>query len=93
MKKNIFCLLSFVLLTFFSLDDLRGQVRISSTPEEAHEGSLLDLGSNGGLLLPHVSILNANEFGLAGDKTAAAGLLVYNTNAGIANGDGKGVYV
>ena len=59
-----------------------------------HPGAVLDLHSTTrGLLLPHVALSDVAVFGLAGTASEAVGMMVYNTNASITNGNGVGVYV
>jgi len=59
-----------------------------------HLGAVLELHSTTqGLLLPRVALSDVAVFGLAGNASTAVGMTVYNTNAGITNGRGVGVYV
>lgn len=58
------------------------QVKIGDNPTTINPGSVLELEStNKGLLMPRISLTNTTTWGLLG--TAAAGMHVYNTNAGI----------
>ncbi|MFN0200051.1 MAG: hypothetical protein ACKVTZ_00940, partial [Bacteroidia bacterium] len=52
----------------------------------------LDISSTDrGLLIPRVSLSDGNTFGLAGNSNTE-GMMVYNTNASITNGNGVGFY-
>ena len=56
---------------------------VIGTKAEPHAGAVLDLQSDGinkGLLLPQVDIADTGKFGMEGDETGAAGMLVYNTS-------------
>ena len=88
-------------LTFFFACILyvNAQVTIGSN-NDPHKGALLDLKSETkGLLLPRVSLSDVNIFGLDADETGpnavseATGMMIYNTNADIVGGNGKGIYV
>jgi hypothetical protein len=58
------------------------QVKFGTNPTIINAGSILELETtNKGLLYPRVSLTATTAWGLAG--TAAAGMSVYNTNAGI----------
>ncbi|WP_353719491.1 tail fiber domain-containing protein [Dyadobacter sp. 676] len=58
------------------------QVKIGDNPTVINAGSALEIEStNKGLLMPRISLTNTTTWGLAG--TPAAGMSVYNTNAGI----------
>jgi hypothetical protein len=73
---------------------VNAQVLIGSD-NDPHEGSILDLSNTGslGMLLPRVPLGAADVFQLSGEAAVAAGMVVYNTNAAMANGYGAGVYV
>jgi hypothetical protein len=90
--KKIFQSVFFLL--FAGVMSVNAQVRIGSD-ENPHDGSILDLSNAGslGMLLPRVPLDAANVFKLSGDAAAAAGMVVYNTNAAMANGYGAGLYV
>jgi hypothetical protein len=92
--KKIFQSVFFLLLA--GMVSVNAQVRIGSD-SEPHGGSILDLSNAGslGMLLPRVSLDAADVFKLSGDATAstATGMVVYNTNATMANGYGAGIYV
>jgi len=82
-----------LLLIVLGTANISAQVTIGAdnTP---HPGAVLDLKTaDKGLLLPNVSIADALVFQLGGDKTTAVGMIVYNTNTAILNGQGTGVYV
>jgi hypothetical protein len=58
------------------------QVKFGTNPTIINAGSILEMETtNKGLLYPRVSLAATTAWGLAG--TAAAGMSVYNTNAGI----------
>ncbi|GLU56212.1 hypothetical protein [Dyadobacter frigoris] len=70
----------FALLPGFSA--VFAQVKIGTNPTTINAGSALEIEStNKGLLMPRISLANTTTWGLAG--IAAAGMHVYNTNAGI----------
>ena len=87
----------FLLLLTISgaVNNVNAQVTIGAA-DTPHPGAVLDLRTTAGakgLLLPKVSISDANVFQLDGSAAQAVGMTVYNTNAGITNGKGVGVYV
>jgi uncharacterized protein YjdB len=88
MKNMMFLMLSLLLLGTASMDS---QVTIGNT-SAPREGSILDLQSDSkGLLLPQVRLTDIGVY-LPG-VTPIDGMLVFNTNDGVLNGEGKGVYV
>ncbi|GHT49973.1 hypothetical protein FACS189440_16610 [Bacteroidia bacterium] len=91
MKKMIFLMLA---LLVWGAASMNAQVTIGSE-SEPHVGAVLDLQSTKGLLLPNVWLTDVKTFGLAADDTkgSATGMLVYNTNPAIINGQGRGLYV
>jgi uncharacterized protein (TIGR02145 family) len=95
MKKMMFLMLLF----FMGISaGMNAQVTIGSETEP-HAGAILDLESySKGLKLPNVSLSNVAVFDLvtgadAETKLSATGIVVYNTNDGIVNGQGRGIYV
>jgi len=73
--------------------NVKAQVAIGANTVP-HPGAVLDLKStNQGLLLPRVALSDVAVFGLSGTASTAVGMTVYNTNAGIVNGKGVGIYV
>ncbi|GHT87441.1 hypothetical protein FACS189474_0210 [Bacteroidia bacterium] len=95
MKQKIFLMLT---LLIWSAASMNAQVTIGSDAEP-HAGAILDLESySKGLKLPNVSLSNVDDFELvtgadAATKLSATGIVVYNTNDGIVNGQGRGIYV
>jgi hypothetical protein len=91
MKKVLFFSL---FLFFYGAAGVKAQVTIGKN-EAPHPGSVLDLRSaDKGLLLPRVNISDANNFQLWADKEdEAIGMLVYNINAAMTDGQGAGIYV
>ncbi|MCE7060282.1 tail fiber domain-containing protein [Dyadobacter sp. CY343] len=58
------------------------QVKVGENPQTINAGSVLEIeSSDKGLLLPRISLANTTTWGLAG--TPAAGMQVYNMNAGV----------
>ena len=93
MKKTVFLIVVFCgLSSVFSY----GQVTIGSTTDP-HPAAILDLQSTGkGLLLPRVSLTDADAFLQAmseSDKEAAAGLLVFNDGKAAPNSLDAGIYI
>lgn len=86
MKSSIFV---FVLLFF--LNFTIAQVGIGTVVPDA--SAVLDISaSDKGLLIPQVSLADVSDTMLDGVNTAATGLLIYNTNAGVTGGTGVGYY-
>jgi hypothetical protein len=94
MKNLLYCML--FMLFVCNTVEIRAQVTIGSL-QNPHEGAVLDLQSNTkGVLFPTVSLGNVTIFQLCtseSDIASAEGMVVYNTNKGIAGGSGKGIYV
>jgi uncharacterized protein (TIGR02145 family) len=89
-QKMMFLALTLMMLSAASVN---AQVTIGST-DDPHAGAVLDLQSTTqGLKLPTVSLDDIITFGLDGDAGTAIGMMVYNTNASIKDGNGKGIYV
>ncbi len=61
----------------------------TATPDASTKLEIED--TQRGVLIPRVSLTNVNTFGLAGN-TQTEGILVYNSNALIIGGNGKGFY-
>jgi hypothetical protein len=89
----------FLLLVTTIIFGAKAQVKIGNNPTTINAGSVLELEStNKGLLLTRVSLTSTTIWGLAG--VAANGMMVYNTNASITQGNsayptikgGKGMY-
>jgi hypothetical protein len=100
MKRNVFFLM--LTLVMMSVASVNAQVIIGgSENQEPHAGAVLDLSPLGakklGLLLPNVELGSAaTDFALVAgatseQKTAARGLVVYNTKADALKG--VGLYV
>jgi uncharacterized protein (TIGR02145 family) len=84
----------FLALTLFVLSaaSANAQVTIGST-NNPHPGVVLDLQSTTqGLKLPVVSLNDISVFQLDGDSTQAVGIVVYNNNFNVKNGNGVGLY-
>jgi len=91
-----------LLLALFLCIEVQAQVKIGANPNTIQAGALLELESGGtnlkGLLHSRVSLLSTTIWGLNG--TSVNGMMVYNTNAAIAQGStayptikgGKGIY-
>jgi hypothetical protein len=80
--KNIIKLLMLLGLAVMGVFSTTAQVKFGANPTTINAGSVLELETtNKGLLFPRVSLAATTAWGLAG--TAAAGMSVYNTNAGI----------
>ncbi|MDR1633249.1 MAG: DUF1566 domain-containing protein [Dysgonamonadaceae bacterium] len=93
-KKTFFLLLLFLMALGTVMN---AQVTIGSD-QNPKDGAVLDLSQvndqNLGFLLPRVSLVNVTDWQLQGDSNNGAGMLVYNTNAATAGGNGKaGVYI
>ena len=70
---------------------LFSQVGVNTTSPDP--SAMLDVSATDkGLLVPRISLTNINTSSLDGVNTAANGLLIYNTNAGVVSGDGVGFY-
>lgn len=61
----------------------------TSTPDASAKLEIED--TQRGVLIPKVSLTNVNTFGLAGN-TQTEGILLFNTNASLPGGNGKGFY-
>ncbi|MDR0680297.1 MAG: fibrobacter succinogenes major paralogous domain-containing protein [Dysgonamonadaceae bacterium] len=89
-RKMMFLALMLLMLSTASVN---AQVVIGSEADP-HDGAVLDLQSTTqGFKLPTVSLADVITFGLAGDVGTATGMMVYNTNASIKDGNGKGIYI
>ena len=88
--KRIILFLAVSLIVFGS--SIEAQVTIGAD-SDPHPGAILDLHSTKGFKLPTVNLSNANFFQLSEDGSQAAGMVVYNTNSGMIDGRGVGVYV
>ena len=83
----IFLMLSLLL----SFSKSFAQVGVGTTTPDA--SSVLDVTSiDKGILIPRISLTNVTETMLDGTNTAATGLLIFNTNAGVSGGNGVGYY-
>ena len=70
---------------------LFSQVGVNTTSPDP--SAMLDVSATDkGLLVPRISLTNINTSALDGVNSAANGLLIYNTNAGVVGGDGVGFY-
>ena len=82
-----------LLLLLWSAANVHAQVTIGSD-NNPHPGAVLDLQSTKGFKLPAVALLDADNFQLSIEQIdEAVGMMVYNTNATMANSQGEGVYV
>ncbi|MDR0681559.1 MAG: fibrobacter succinogenes major paralogous domain-containing protein [Dysgonamonadaceae bacterium] len=85
----------FLALTLFILNaaSVNAQVNIGSD-DDPHKGAVLDLSqtTNLGLLLPQVFLTNVSDWQLDGN-TKKEGMLIYNTNDEVPDGNGKDIYV
>lgn len=80
-----------LLLSLLAIDALAQSLAINTTGASANASSILDVSStNKGILIPRVSLTNTND--AATIPSPANSLIVYNTNAAMANGQGIGVY-
>jgi hypothetical protein len=87
MKTLIIFLLTFNLTNI----SLLAQVGIGGTPDPATQ---MDIQSaDKGILIPRINLSDATNQNLDGTNQAPEGLLIYNTNDNITNGNGKGFYV
>ena len=93
MKKVLFLLLFLITL---GVANVNSQVRIGGDGEP-HTAAVLDLnvdntdaGNNGGLALPRVAL--ADNTAQLNGTAPTKGMLVYNTNPDMTNGQGTGVY-
>jgi uncharacterized protein (TIGR02145 family) len=88
-KKAIFWMLA---LWMLSAASVKAQVIIGSL-EDPHGGAVLDLSQSKGLglLLPRIFLTNSTEWQLSGAAEDGKGMLVYNTNEDV--GNGEGIYV
>ncbi|MDR1632833.1 MAG: DUF1566 domain-containing protein [Dysgonamonadaceae bacterium] len=96
MTKKTFFLLLLFLMTLGTVN-VNAQVTIGSK-QNPQDGAVLDLSQvndqNLGFLLPRVSLVNVTDWQLQGDSNNGTGMLVYNTNAATAGGNGKaGMYI
>ena len=84
MKKILFLLFLFLILS------IKAQVGIGGNPDNA---AMLDIQStHKGLLIPRVSLSNITDTSLDGTYTVSEGMIIYNTNANVTGGNGKGLY-
>jgi len=88
MKKYFLLLLAcFAAMTGYS----QNAVAINTDASAPHSSAMLDIKNpNKGLLAPRVSLLHITDFVTI--PTPATGLLVFNTNASMTNGNGAGFY-
>lgn len=93
--KTYYSFLLTVLLAGFTLPGY-AQVKIGDHSAVLYPGSLLELESTSkGLRLSHVALSNTTTWAPlagSGSDTAAEGMTVYNTNAGITNTSGNPAY-
>ena len=84
MKKLLFL---FFLIT---ISYANAQVGIGGNPDNS---AMLDIQSTDkGLLIPRVNLSNITDTSLDGTNTVSEGMIIYNTNANITGGNGKGLY-
>ena len=82
-----------LVVLLLSATNTNAQITIGST-NSPHTGAVLDLQSTDkGLKLPEVELEKTSEFQLSDDGATAAGMIVFNTNASIEGGNGRGVYM
>jgi len=87
-KMKILNLISLILLLSFTTN---AQVGIGGDPDASAQ---LDIQTGDkGVLIPRINLSDATNQNLDGTNQAPDGLLIYNTNDNIANGNGKGFYV
>ena len=85
MKKILFLMLTLLL---WSAANVQAQVTIGSEAEP-HPGAALDIQSSKGLKLPMTYLTNASLLQVTTEKVSeAAGMMVYNTNASMVDGQG-----
>jgi len=90
-KLSFFVILLFLMFSGTAFVNAQVTIGADAAP---HPGAVLDLHSTTqGLLMPRVALSDVAVFGLAGTASTAVGMTVYNTNSGIINGKGVGVYV
>ncbi len=88
MKKFLFIIT--YLFLFSQVNAQTGNVGIGTNLPDG--SAILDISSSTkGLLIPRISITSASSFGLT-NTTNTEGMIVYNTNASITGGNGKGFY-
>ncbi|MDR0681471.1 MAG: hypothetical protein LBG15_06450 [Dysgonamonadaceae bacterium] len=91
-QKMIFLALT---LWMLSAASVKSQVLIGGNEnDDPHEGAVLDLSqsANLGLLLPQVFLTNVTTWQLEG-STGKEGMMIYNTNDDVPDGNGKDIYV
>ncbi|MDR0681809.1 MAG: fibrobacter succinogenes major paralogous domain-containing protein [Dysgonamonadaceae bacterium] len=90
-QKMIFLALT---LWMLSVASMKAQVTIGSD-QDPHEGAILDLSQSArlGLLLPQVFLTNVTSWQLSGNEANGEGMLIYNTNDDVPDGNGKDIYV
>ncbi len=85
MKKIIFS----IVCILFGLQ-IYSQVGIGGNPDVSAQ---LDIkASDKGILIPRINLNDTGDTSLDGTNQAVEGLMIYNTNDTINNGDGKGFY-
>ena len=90
-KLSFFVILLFLIISGTAFVNAQVTIGADTVP---HPGAVLDLHSTTqGLLMPRVALSDVAVFGLAGTASTAVGMMVYNTNASISNGQGVGAYV
>jgi uncharacterized protein (TIGR02145 family) len=93
MKKIFFLMLTFLIMNAASMN---AQVTIGSD-QDPHGGAVLDLSQTSGttgFLLPRVALTDVTQWApLGGTSANGTGMVVYNTNAIVTNGNGAGIYV
>ncbi len=92
MKLKYFLIYIGLILTNLPTAGQSGQTGINTTTPD--NSAILDIVSNNkGLLIPRVSLSNITDTSLDGGTTpAATGLMIWNTNANVVDGAGKGYY-
>ncbi|MDR0680423.1 MAG: hypothetical protein LBG15_01025 [Dysgonamonadaceae bacterium] len=90
-QKMIFLALTFLV---WGAASMNAQVTIGSE-QDPHKGAVLDLSqsTNLGLLLPQVFLTNVSDWQLSGNEVNGEGMLIYNTNDDVLDGNGKDIYV
>ncbi|MDR0680345.1 MAG: fibrobacter succinogenes major paralogous domain-containing protein [Dysgonamonadaceae bacterium] len=90
-QKMMFLALTLWILSAASMN---AQVTIGSE-QDPHKGAVLDLSqsTNLGLLLPQVFLTNVSDWQLSGNEANGEGMLIYNTNDDVPDGNGKDIYV
>jgi|GEM_PF-3434922 len=89
--KTIFAIFTLLIVAIFSIQSFSQNIAINQTGAAANASAILDVNAtNKGILIPNVAISNNTDGTTI--SSPATSLLVYNTNASMTNGAGKGYY-